>query len=240
MDGDCYLFDCGTLDDFKCTFSVHDDHVAMGMMVNRNDLQKSKVHEQVKHEMDLNLLKTQQDIQQSQDSPIAEPEPEQFPTPAAIPASENENVKALQNGRQQQSSAGEARVRRPPLRQEDMPAAEDFGSKSDESPTISKSKSVLDKNIAKPQRPFNSQTFKKQPVNLPAGCSKLQWQCETSLECIAVYDKCDGIAQCADKSDEKNCGMRCEAFSRRFCINLNLARCDILSGLEWFLVSQFL
>uniref|UniRef100_A0AC34GYL1 Uncharacterized protein n=1 Tax=Panagrolaimus sp. ES5 TaxID=591445 RepID=A0AC34GYL1_9BILA len=31
-----------------------------------------------------------------------------------------------------------------------------------------------------------------------------QWQCDSG-HCIAQYDLCDGVTQCPDESDEKNC-----------------------------------
>ncbi|XP_049868114.1 uncharacterized protein LOC126368261 [Pectinophora gossypiella] len=33
-------------------------------------------------------------------------------------------------------------------------------------------------------------------------CSRYQWECHSGGECIAVYNACDGVAQCADGSDE--------------------------------------
>jgi hypothetical protein len=33
-------------------------------------------------------------------------------------------------------------------------------------------------------------------------CSRYQFECHSSGECIAIYNACDGIAQCADGSDE--------------------------------------
>lgn len=35
-----------------------------------------------------------------------------------------------------------------------------------------------------------------------------QFMCADGTECIAQYDVCDGIAQCSDHSDEKNCHNR--------------------------------
>ncbi|KAH7696432.1 Low-density lipoprotein receptor domain class A containing protein [Aphelenchoides avenae] len=40
------------------------------------------------------------------------------------------------------------------------------------------------------------------PANICPG--PWQWTCD-NYECIAQYDVCDGIAQCSDASDEKNC-----------------------------------
>ena len=34
------------------------------------------------------------------------------------------------------------------------------------------------------------------------GCSRNQYECRTSGDCIAIYNVCDGIPQCADGSDE--------------------------------------
>ncbi|XP_075974305.1 uncharacterized protein LOC142975387 [Anticarsia gemmatalis] len=45
-----------------------------------------------------------------------------------------------------------------------------------------------------------------QPLDVdrpPAGhCSRYQFECRRGGECIAVYNACDGVAQCADGSDE--------------------------------------
>jgi len=58
----------------------------------------------------------------------------------------------------------------------------------------------MDKSVAKPKSPFND----RQPVVSAADqfCNRWQWQCHKGEECIANYDLCDGIPQCADKSDE--------------------------------------
>lgn len=45
--------------DYRCIFSVHDDYVAMGMMTDRMDFDKTKYHEAGKHADDLNQLKVE-------------------------------------------------------------------------------------------------------------------------------------------------------------------------------------
>lgn len=37
---------------------------------------------------------------------------------------------------------------------------------------------------------------------LASKCSRYQFQCRVTLECIAIYNACDGIPQCIDGSDE--------------------------------------
>jgi len=41
-------------------------------------------------------------------------------------------------------------------------------------------------------------------------CNRYQFECRNIdrpmlAECIAVYDKCDGVVQCSDGSDELSC-----------------------------------
>uniref|UniRef100_A0A915JY94 MANSC domain-containing protein n=1 Tax=Romanomermis culicivorax TaxID=13658 RepID=A0A915JY94_ROMCU len=68
--GFCYLFDCGPINDLKCTFSDHENHVAMGLMIERGEIfgRKSKLNagkyakyresKVENHEGDLQALKT--------------------------------------------------------------------------------------------------------------------------------------------------------------------------------------
>ncbi|XP_019877402.2 uncharacterized protein LOC109605273 isoform X2 [Aethina tumida] len=37
---------------------------------------------------------------------------------------------------------------------------------------------------------------------VPRKCSRFQFECRSTKECIAIYNACDGIPQCADASDE--------------------------------------
>ncbi len=39
-------------------------------------------------------------------------------------------------------------------------------------------------------------------INAVRTCSRYQFECHTTRECIAIYNACDGIAQCSDGSDE--------------------------------------
>ncbi|GAB6021624.1 hypothetical protein CHUAL_004209 [Chamberlinius hualienensis] len=60
-------------------------------------------------------------------------------------------------------------------------------------------------------------------------CSHFQFQCRTSKECIAVYNACDGIPQCADGSDESE-ELGCPTEGRRFGSNLEPASSSIVQG----------
>ncbi|XP_057334682.1 uncharacterized protein LOC130673610 [Microplitis mediator] len=47
--------------------------------------------------------------------------------------------------------------------------------------------------------------IKSIPTTLPPikiGCSRNQYECRSSHDCIAIYNVCDGIPQCSDASDE--------------------------------------
>lgn len=39
-------------------------------------------------------------------------------------------------------------------------------------------------------------------IQLGRTCSRYQFECHTTFECIAIYNACDGIIQCSDGSDE--------------------------------------
>lgn len=39
-------------------------------------------------------------------------------------------------------------------------------------------------------------------LSLTTACSRNQYECRSSGDCIAIYNVCDGIPQCADGSDE--------------------------------------
>lgn len=46
-------------------------------------------------------------------------------------------------------------------------------------------------------------------------CSRYQFECHTTGECIAIYNACDGIIQCSDGSDEAP-ELGCPATSKTF------------------------
>lgn len=128
---DCYLFDCGTLTDFRCTFSEEHDHTSMVMTTRVTTLLAQKHPLPVsQHEMDLVQLKTK---------------------------------------------AGDK---------------------------------INYTHHAIPSHPVVQLVHKKDVSLVQASvtaCLDSQWMCVTSKECIAIYDRCDGISQCADSSDEMNC-----------------------------------
>ncbi|XP_045768709.1 basic proline-rich protein [Maniola jurtina] len=54
-----------------------------------------------------------------------------------------------------------------------------------------------------PPRPPPPREPPPPPPALPTGrCSRYQFECRVGGECIAVYNACDGVPQCADASDE--------------------------------------
>lgn len=40
---------------------------------------------------------------------------------------------------------------------------------------------------------------------MKTGCAKDQFECKSDSKCIALEEKCDGIKNCRDNSDEKEC-----------------------------------
>ncbi|XP_065338706.1 low-density lipoprotein receptor-related protein 11 isoform X3 [Cloeon dipterum] len=71
--------------------------------------------------------------------------------------------------------------------------------------TLVQSKPKLKATTTKP--PTTTTTTKATPTQTVATtaarrCSRYQFECRTSGECIAIYNACDGIPQCGDASDE--------------------------------------
>lgn len=52
-------------------------------------------------------------------------------------------------------------------------------------------------------------------------CSRYQFECHTTGECIAIYNACDGIVQCSDGSDEAP-ELGCPATSKKYKESANL------------------
>lgn len=119
--GNCYLFDCGSADDFRCKFTSH-SHYTSGVIRRRDNA----------HEEELTQLK-------------------KFPANAVVI-----------------STATPSPV----------------------------TKSMI--TFPQPTTVTTSSTTMKPSRT----CSRYQFECHTTGECIAIYNACDGIIQCSDGSDE--------------------------------------
>lgn len=127
--GTCYLFNCGSPDDFKCNFTHHHNYSSAVLTVNRPliELESQIPHSQHEEEL-LRLRKPEAPIVQIVETT----------TPIAKKGSK-----------------------------EILPTVIEFGS----------------------------------PV-AGSKCSRNQFECHSSGECLAIYNACDGIPQCPDGSDE--------------------------------------
>ncbi|XP_054153282.1 uncharacterized protein LOC128951990 [Oppia nitens] len=57
--GSCYLFDCGSTDDFRCKFTAHNFYTSSILQVNRHPYDLTEWQSQVKHEKELTKLRPQ-------------------------------------------------------------------------------------------------------------------------------------------------------------------------------------
>lgn len=121
-DRDCFLFDCGSVEDFRCKFSVHDNYVAMGMRVDRVQLQKSLIHEQSRHAVDLSVMKEKESPAQSRSDSGRDPPPPppprererprpRPPPPPAPPPRRSDTGDVRKSGRETMDSSRSVKLR---------------------------------------------------------------------------------------------------------------------------------
>ena len=213
-DRDCYLFDCGTIADFRCVFSVHENYVAMGMMIDRADLEKTRLHDSAKHEVALNVMHEKHKTQPNYDSPpqqslslqqpLQQPRPQSRPIAASRidPSSTNQPAHREQLAdmtadrrliNQQVAREHLPRTRPPPQQHPHLQPQQ-------RSPQHASG----DTSVGKARSPFREQTLPRvaPPQQSRAAChGQYEWRCGSG-ECIPVYDVCTGISQCVDGSDE--------------------------------------
>ncbi|KAH7645826.1 manec and ldl receptor domain containing protein [Dermatophagoides farinae] len=125
--GSCYLFDCGSIQDFKCRFASHAFYTSSVLQTNRNSFLLNEWKSQTSQENELVGLKE----------------------------------------KSQHIAADIAMV---------QPHIQTMGSTKPDTTTAS--------------------------IGKVSKCRHYQFECRNNSECIAIYNVCDGIAQCPDGSDE--------------------------------------
>lgn len=72
--GTCYLFDCGTLDEFKCRLSPHSYYTSSVLQVNRNSFLLNEWKSQTNQENELTSLKDKLQISRSKATDTDKPQ----------------------------------------------------------------------------------------------------------------------------------------------------------------------
>ncbi|XKL65258.1 hypothetical protein PGB90_008678 [Kerria lacca] len=144
LQGTCYLFECGVMDNLKCKFTRHHNYSSAVLIINRPQMQLENEIQYTQHERELTNLRTTENNTKSKNC--------------------DSHAKGNISG---------------------VDVTNELNFIEDTSELTKSVDERFDK------------SFKKN-----SKCSRYQFQCRSSGECIAIYNICNGIPQCRDGSDE--------------------------------------